>query len=303
MKKLIVVSVIVAVMLLTWGSIVPAHAQDAAKDDKPTFYHLVPGTYVNSWPRFTVYYPKDWVERHPMPQEIFRASAPGPVPSPAFVYSPNVLNAPPLDKWADFVASLFKNMAKDVTVASNKPSRLRDGTPAREFELRMLLNGAPFNAMGLAANKSGLCVNMGVESPTGKIGEDLKAILYSIEFQPDKDEPVRVPSDIREFLDKYSSDMVSHDLAKVMTHYSDRYLKSGTKKGDVERMVKRSIGSVLSFEVGITDFEAAGDKAYLAGFIRVNLGTGMLTAMLGEITIIKENGEWKWYGNQREVVP
>ena len=48
MKRLILVSVIMAVMLLTWGSVAPAHAQDSAKDDKPTFYHLVPGTYVNS---------------------------------------------------------------------------------------------------------------------------------------------------------------------------------------------------------------------------------------------------------------
>ena len=69
MKKLIVLSVIMAVMFLTRGSVAPAHAQDSAKDDKPTFYHLVPGTYVNGWPRFTVTYPKDWtVERPGWPQ-------------------------------------------------------------------------------------------------------------------------------------------------------------------------------------------------------------------------------------------
>ena len=52
------------------------------------------------------------------------------------------------------------------------------------------------------------------------IEEDLKAIAYSLEFQPGKDEPVKVPPDVQEFLDKNDSDLVSHDLAKVMTHYS-----------------------------------------------------------------------------------
>jgi hypothetical protein len=297
MKRLIVLSVIMAVMLLAWGS-VPAHAQDSAKDDKPTFYHLLPGTYVNGWPRFTVHYPKDWVERHPMPQETFRISAHGPVPSPAFVYAPG-LNTPPLDKFADWIAFLFKNMAKDVTIISDKPSQLRDGTPAREFELRMLLNGAPLNMMGLVAKKGDVTINMGVDSPNGKIGEDLKAILYSIEFQPDKDKPVKVPTDVREFLDKHSSDLVARDVAKVMAHYSDRYLNSGMTKGEVERFWKQFIGSVTSYKIGITEFVAAGDQTYLVGFVTSNLGIGPLR----ENSIIKEDGEWKWFGNQRNPTP
>jgi len=299
MKRLIVLPLVMAAMFLAWGSVAPARAQDSAKDDKPTFYHLVPGTYVNGWPRFTVHYPRHWVERHPMPQEFFRASAPGPVPSPAFVYAPGAPNRPPLDKFAEYVASMFKNMATDVTIISDKPSRLRDGTPAREFELRMLLNGAPDNVMGLVAQKGDVLVNMGVDSPNGKIGEDLKAIIYSIEFEPDKDKPVKVPPDVQEFLDKHSNDIVSHDLAKVMTHYSDRYLNSGEKKGEVERFWRWMIGSVTSISGAVTDFVPAGDKAYLAGFVTGNFGI----AQTRETSIIREGGEWKWYGNQREVVP
>jgi hypothetical protein len=62
MKKLIVLSLISAPALLALSRI--AHAQDAANDQTPTFYRLVPGTYVNGWPRFTIHYPKDWVEKH-----------------------------------------------------------------------------------------------------------------------------------------------------------------------------------------------------------------------------------------------
>ena len=110
---------------------------------------------------------------------------------------------------------------------------------------------------------------------------------------------MKVPPDIREFLDKFSSAMVSHDLAKVMTHYSDRYLRSGEKKGEVPRFWKQFIESITSCEIGITDFEAAGDKTYLAGFVTSNFGR----MPLRETSIIKENGEWKWYGNQRDPAP
>jgi hypothetical protein len=140
---------------------------------------------------------------------------------------------------------------------------------------------------------------MGVDSPNGKIGEDLKAIIYSIEFEPDKDKPVKVPPDVQEFLDKHNNDVVSHDLAKVMAHYSDRYLNSGEKKGEVERWWRMMIGSVTSNNMAVTDFVAEGDRVYLAGFVKTNWGTSQFF----ETSIIKENGDWKWYGNQRNVAP
>ena len=107
---------------------------------------------------------------------------------------------------------------------------------------------------------------------------------------------MKVPSDVQEFLDRYRNDVLSHDLTKVMTHYSDRYLNSGTRKGELERVWRQVIGPVTSVEVGITDFEAAGDRAYLAGFSIFNRAKFMLQ----DTSIIKENGEWKFYGNQRD---
>jgi hypothetical protein len=163
----------------------------------------------------------------------------------------------------------------------------------------MVLNGAPLNVMGLITKKGDLWVNMAVESRSGKIGEDLKAILYSIEFEPDKDKPVTVPPDIQEFLNKFCSDVVSHDIAKVMTHYSDRFLNSAGKKGGAEQFFRQFIGSITSYEVGVTDFVTEGDRVYLAGFVNNNWGKWVLQLT----SIIKDSGEWKWYGNQRDVSP
>jgi hypothetical protein len=52
-------------------------------------------------------------------------------------------------------------------------------------------------------------------------------------------------------------------------------------------------------EYRITDYIPAGDRAYLAGFQIFN---GLKIPLI-PTSIIKENGEWKWYSNQREVVP
>ncbi len=130
---------------------------------------------------------------------------------------------------------------------------------------------------------------------TRVIGKDQKAIAYSLQYEAGKDEPLKVPPDIQEFLDRYCNDMLSHDLPRIMTHYSDGYLNSGNRKGEMERRWRQDINTITSFEAGITYFVAAGDKAYLAGFTIVN---GSKWPLAGT-SIIKDNGEWKWYGNQR----
>jgi len=253
---------------------------------------------VNGWPRFTAHYPKEWVEVRPYPWEPFRAAVPGPAREPTFAVGMGPLPQP-LEKFVDSVVQRWSLMAQDVTVVSNKPSKLRDGTPALEFELRMVLNGAPHNFFSLATKRGDFLVAVVIESSDAKTGENLKAMAYSLEFQPGHDEPVKLPPDIQAFLDQDRNDVVSHDLEKIMSHYSDKYLNSGTTKEQWEQYLRQTINPVTSFELVITDFVPAGDRAYLAGFVQTNFGKDWLR----ETSIIKENGEWKWYGNQRDAPP
>jgi hypothetical protein len=299
MRKLITPFVMIVLALLAGSVMAPSYAQVPTKDDTPTFYRLTPGTYVNEWPRFTIHYPKDWVEGRLRFDSMFQIGAPGPAPR---IPSLGVVVAGlgvPLDKFADFCVKFSNAFAKDVTLITDKPVRLRDGTPAQEIELQMVVNGRPVNTVYIAAKKDDVLIHVNVSSAVGKVGEDLKAILYSLEFQPGKDEVVKVPPDIQEFLNTYCTDILSHDVARVMTHYSDRYLNSGAKKGEWEQVWKQMIGKVTSVEVRITGFVPAGDRVYLAGFISSYWGK----LPLKRTSIIKENGEWKWYGNQREVAP
>jgi hypothetical protein len=302
MKKPIIVSMIMAFMLLAWSSFASAQPQESTKEEKPTFYRLIPGVYVNGWPRFTVTYPKDWVERHtnPLRGGVFRVSSPGPVDIPTLVVILGV-NPLPLVKFADFLAMVFRSSATDVTVVSDKPSRPRDGFQAREVEITKVENSVPRSTLALATKKDDLWVITMVESLKGKIGEDLRAILSSLEFQPGKDEPVKVPPDVQKLLDRHCSASVAHDITQLMATYSDKYLNSGERKGKVERFYRQTISSTTSCEIGITDFVPASDRAYLTGFLIIN---GKKWPLAGVATsIIKENSEWKWHGNQRNPSP
>jgi hypothetical protein len=307
MKKAIVVLVIITLILLAGSFFAPSHAQDPANEEKPTFYRLTPGVYVNGWPRFTITYPKDWVEQRRIFTEVFRVAIPGPTPEGRL--SVNVFSNPhPVDKLAEIViVPFFRVYAQDVTIVSNKPTRLRDGTPAQEVESQMVLNGLPYNALNVATKKGDVWVNTGTGSYSGKIEEYQRAMLYSLQYEPSNDEPVKVPPDAQEFLDRHCNDLISHDLAKFMTHYSDRYLNSGTRKGEMERFWRQMIGHWISAKWTITDFVPAGDRAYLTGFVIAKFAktwvTETATNPITDTSIIKENGEWKWYGNQRDVSP
>jgi hypothetical protein len=299
MKKPIIPSVIIALVLLVGSVLTPSYSQAPAKDDTPTFYRLVPGTYVNGWPRFTVHYPREWVEEKPSLLEIFRVAGRDSALDEKFVVQ--VYPSPlPLDKAAEPLVGYWRAIAQDVTVTADNPSRLTDGTPAREVELRMVMNGLPFRFYRFLTKKGDMWIATGLGSRAEKIDEVLKAFSRSLRFEPDKDDPVKAPADIREFLDRWCSDLVAHDLAKTMIHYSERFLNSGYKKRDAEQYLRTFIGRTTSQEVTITSFVAAGDKAYLAGFVIVN---GTIRSPLVGTSLVKEDGEWKWYGNQREAIP
>jgi hypothetical protein len=279
MKRLVVLSLIAAGMVLMSGFSTPTHAQSPTPDDTPAFYRLVPGTYVQGVPRFTVHYPKDWVEQRTTLSETFRVAPPG-APVYAGFRSPALFvvvaqfksfDPPidvPLDKYAEWAVSGIKPIVKDVKLIYNRPSRLRDGTPAYEYETALLFGDRWSNSTSLVTMRGDFTVAVRAEYGSGKITEDLKAMLYSLEFDgPGYEEPVKVPPDVREFLDTWANDALSHDVARIMTHYSDRYLNSGDTKAEAERVWRWDIKDVASSggPARVTDFVPAGDKAYLTG--------------------------------------
>jgi hypothetical protein len=319
MKKLIVLALLMAVILLVAALV---HAQSPATDLKPTFINPTPtpGLYVNGWPAFTVSYPKDWVEV-PLtgPGGVFMAAAsrPGTYPSPVFTIA--VYKSPfPLEEWAKNFMPVWVNIFTDIKVLSDKPSQLKDGTPAREVEVEFvpkiditgssMKNAPKHNGLLFATKKDMTWVSIWMSNDKGKIGEDpdLKRVAYSLAFQPDREKPVQVPPDVRAFLDMWCADVVSHDVKTIMAHFSDRFRYSGASKPYYEQIFRNDPASpiqrgVTSCEATVTVFEPHGDNAYVDGFIseKAKGDTNALKAPMEFQQIINEHGQWKWFGNQK----
>ena len=193
MKKLIVLSLIMAGMVLMTDFSTPTRAQTPPSDLKPTFISPTPGLYVNGWPAFTVSYPKEWVEVTAQGNSVFSAGVSQQhLPFLGIDVMPNPL---PLEEWAKIYMAHFLELATDIKVLSDKPSQLKDGTPAREVEWEGVTKttGLKTNVLLLMTKKDVIWVVTIVVADEGKLGEDLKKIAYSLTFLPGREEPVRVP--------------------------------------------------------------------------------------------------------------
>ncbi len=130
--------------------------------------------------------------------------------------------------------------------------------------------------------------------PSGKISDSHSNI-----------QEVPVPPAIRDFLDAYSRDMSRHDLQKIMSHYSEKYLLDGRNKEETQRFwefntTRAPYKDLKEARFFITSYESRGDIAEINGCVKSNTGIDPIGADPDEpLLIILEGGRWKWYGNQK----
>jgi hypothetical protein len=317
MKRPIVVSLVTALLLFTGSFLALTYAQDSIKDLKPTFISPIPGLYVNGWPPFTVSYPREWVELRGLPGQVYRAGGTRPDLPPG-IHMP-ILNVAfitaslPLEDWAKVFMPMWGRINTDIKVLSDRPTLLKDGTPAREVEVEYVpkyeatlgnITDAPRLLTYILVTKRDLAwiwVNLIEEK--ARFGEDLKKIVHSLTFLPGREEPVTVPPDVRAFLDMFYTDLASRDVTSIMAHYSDRFLNSGVQKAYMEQYIVTHPedlprpGAII--ESTVTTFEARGDRAYVDGFCKAKDDPNAPKAPMSLQQIIKEQGRWKWFGNQK----
>jgi hypothetical protein len=316
-KKQIAASVLTVLVLSTGGFLTLTHAQSPGADLKPTYLNPIPGLYVNGWPAFTVTCPKEWETVPPISAEVFRSrgTLPGSLPGTGqFLLAIGAMPFPrSVEDGAKVLTDGLRQQATGIKVLSDKPIQLKDGTPAREVEIEFVptydtmghrINDGPtVFAYELVVKRDSILIWVNVSEDKTGPKEDLKKIAHSLTFLPGKEEPVAVPPDIREFLDMYRTDFMSRDVTSVMGHFSDRFLNSGRKKGWLEEQIRRlpPASPGLTLEPVVTVYEPREDRVYVDGFMIAKSKddpNGRKT-LLGYQQIIKEQGRWKWYGNQK----
>jgi methyltransferase (TIGR00027 family) len=112
---------------------------------------------------------------------------------------------------------------------------------------------------------------------------------------------VAVPVDIQAFFDQYNKDFLTHEFWRIMASYSEKYLDDGATKTFISYywlMVCQvpSVKAITSSNTILTDLQINGDIARYSGFTKTNMGYD-----LAEGIMIKENGQWKLYGNQKKA--
>jgi protein associated with RNAse G/E len=282
MKRIIGISLIVACSLLFATSSIAAE------------FEKKPGLYVHHWPIFSLSYPTEWEEKTPPPGLVFRAEGSKGVPTlqiNVFVNS----NSLPINMAANLVIPVLSRVGTNVRVIDNKGSKLDDGTKIQETVIEWVYSsGAKLNTLLTTAAKGKIWIMVFI-SDTKEISEDLRKVAYSLKIKPGKEELVKLTPDIKEFIDQYNKDQLSHDIKKLMSHYSDKFLSNGTNKAQVEAFTNSWLAFITSSKWGITVFEPKGEKAYLAGYAINNFGTYPI-----ELMLMKENGQWKIHGNQKK---
>jgi ketosteroid isomerase-like protein/phosphatidylethanolamine-binding protein (PEBP) family uncharacterized protein len=105
------------------------------------------------------------------------------------------------------------------------------------------------------------------------------------------------PADVQKFLDDFSAAAEGKDLDAILAFYSDKFLLNGKDKSSLRQTWQNAMQASpkRTFKVVLKKFEQKGKIGYVAGSILTNGHTLALRSNM----LIKENGVWRWYGNQQ----
>jgi CubicO group peptidase (beta-lactamase class C family) len=106
---------------------------------------------------------------------------------------------------------------------------------------------------------------------------------------------VELPTDLKAFISEYNEARLNKDVATMADLISDRFLHEGVTKQMALRFVSGISTYTSEARIIITKYEPEGDKAKIDVVLKDKYFEASF--MIGS-RLIKENGQWKWYGNQ-----
>ena len=106
---------------------------------------------------------------------------------------------------------------------------------------------------------------------------------------------VELPTDIEAFISDYDLARSSIDLTTMAELISDRFLYNGVTKSMALEFLSGTLSYTAESKIIVTRFETDGDEVEMDVWLQDKYFEAPF--MMGS-RLIKENSQWKWYGNQ-----
>jgi pimeloyl-ACP methyl ester carboxylesterase len=114
-----------------------------------------------------------------------------------------------------------------------------------------------------------------------------------------KSPAIKIPDDVQAFFEQFRNDVLTKDMKKIEPHYAAKFREKGYSRADFLEFLPRTLGYVNDYAIKLTVFEINKDNPNIVNIQgSVSLG-GMVVPFSEGSMIIKEDGRWKWYGNQK----
>ncbi len=121
--------------------------------------------------------------------------------------------------------------------------------------------------------------------------------LDSVEHYKAPDVPP--PADVQRFFNQYRADMLTRDMKRISAHYAQDFKQDGCARDAFLKGLNDTVSVVTNYVVKLTKFEPVANNPNVV-IIDGTVDLGPVTAPFADRSmIIKENGVWKWYGNQK----
>ncbi len=108
---------------------------------------------------------------------------------------------------------------------------------------------------------------------------------------------VEVPLEIQTFLDEYNRARKTKNMAVISDFISDRFLYRGVNKNMALQFLQGMSDYTAEAVLIITRFKLNGDEAILDVWLQDRYFYE--AAFMTETKLVKEGGQWRWYGNQQ----
>lgn len=114
-----------------------------------------------------------------------------------------------------------------------------------------------------------------------------------------KSPDIKLPDDVQSFFDQFQKDILTYDMKKISPHYAANFKQDGYDRQAFLEVLNKTINFVNKYVVKVTKFEVIKNNSAIALIDgSVDLGAIIVPFADGSM-MIKENGVWKWYGNQK----